>query len=25
VHLDLRNFHTWTSHPEVFEELKYVV
>ncbi|KAE9522774.1 hypothetical protein AGLY_016815 [Aphis glycines] len=25
VNLDLRNFHTWTSHPDVFEELKYVV
>jgi len=25
VNLDLSNFHTWTSHPDVFEELKYVV
>jgi len=25
LNLDLRNFHTWTSHPEIFEELKYVV
>ncbi|KAL4090349.1 hypothetical protein QTP88_025206 [Uroleucon formosanum] len=23
--LYLRNFHTWTSHPEIFEELKNVV
>ena len=25
MNLDLRNFHTWTSYPDVFEELKYVV
>lgn len=25
MNIDLRNFHTWTSHPDVFEELKYVV
>ena len=25
VNLDLRNFHTWTSHPEINEELKNVV
>jgi hypothetical protein len=25
MNLDLGNFHTWTLHPEIFEELNYVV